>query len=96
MKKENRTLKALHNLLGCGVEEIIGDLPSLGEEGFVCVNFADWRLDGDGTQVVEQVRMDFKRLQSGRVGQWSMSSFDTDDSSPNYGEERITTGKGQW
>ena len=96
MKKETKTLNALCNVLGCHQEEIIGDLPSLGEEGFVCINVTDWRYDGEGRELVEQVQINFKRLLSGRIGQWSMWSFSIDDSSPNYLEEWTTTGKGQW
>jgi hypothetical protein len=39
--KENRTLAALSNLLGCRVEEILGDLPPLGEAGEVRLPYRD-------------------------------------------------------
>ena len=95
-KKNNRTILALANILSCPVYEIKGVIPLLGGKGSVHVDLTGWRHDGEGMEVVEQVRMDFNRLPSGRIGRWTRTSIDTDDSSPNYGEEWITTGKGQW
>jgi len=95
MNKENKTLTALSNLLGCRVEEIIGELPSLGESGEVSLNVDGWAASGEG-QVVEVIYLDFERLPSGRIGRWTMTSIDTDESSDTFKEREIQTGKGQW
>jgi len=96
MNKENKTLKALSNLLGCRVEEIIGDLPSLGERGEVSLHVGGWAASGEGQVVVEVIYLDFERLPSGRIGRWTMTSIDTDESSDTFKEREIQTGKGQW
>ena len=97
MSKENKTLTALSNLLGCRVEEIIGDLPSLGESGEVSLFIDEWVDSGDGYQVVsEAIYLDFERLPSGRIGRWTKTSIDTDESSDTFKDREIRTGKGQW
>lgn len=89
-------MKALSNLLGCRVEEIIGDLPSLGEMGEVSHLVNYWTASGDGVQVVEEIYLDFERLPSGRIGRWTMISIDVDESSSTFMDREIRTGKGQW
>ena len=96
MKKENKTLKALSNLLGCRVEEIHGELPSLGESGEVSLQVDDWSVSGEGRQVVEVIYLEFERLPSGRIGRWTMTSIDTDEASNTFGSQFSQTGKGQW
>jgi hypothetical protein len=94
--KENRTLAALCNLLGCRVEEIHGGLPPLGEAGEVRLPIQTLSHDGERFTVTEAVYLNFDRLPSGRIGQWRMTSLDTDESSPTFGERNIATGKGQF
>ena len=94
--KENRTLAALSNLLGCRVEEIHGDLPPLGEAGEVRLPIETLSHDEERFTVTEDVYLNFNRLPSGRIGRWRMTSIDADESSPTFGERIIATGKGQF
>lgn len=96
MSKENKTLNALCNVLGCRQEEISGDLPSLGEAGEVRLLIETLSHDEERFTVTEDVYLNFNRLPSGRIGRWRMTSIDADESSPTFGERVIATGKGQF
>lgn len=95
-KAEMKTMRAIANVMGCTPSQIMGDLPPLGGEGEVSVNIEGWKNDGEGIAVTEQLFLNFKRLPSGRLGEWEMESYDSDETSPTFGSVSRSSGKGQW